>query len=435
MSAPVSAASPRRLATVAAFVGACVVFVAYMWLNAGGSILGFDNLSGYRFSAQVTDVDNLVEFSDVAIAGVPVGKINHIERLPDRARLDIVLNPDAPTPHEGVTVQVSEKSLAGQSYLRIVDGTGAELPDGTVLPLSASRPSVQLRDVLAGLPAPTRQALGATLRSAGLATDNRQDDVRAAFDGLARLGAGGHTALDALTAQGEDIRELGGALTEVLTALGGGQHDLERAVRGAGQIVSATASQQGPLEESMRLLPGFLDQIHESTPGFTRLSGALDPIAADLRAAAPDLNAALAELPALGGDLRGMTDPLDGTLARAPDTLRRIGPFAHDVQRLIPPLRTVMSDVNPVLNHAHPYGRELGAFIANFGAAFATTDSYGRHRLRLQPVTSEFAVAGAGPVGLRDGLTSVFNPLPKPDRGSDLGRYVGPYPRIERQPK
>ena len=48
---------------------------------------------------------------------------------------------------------------------------------------------------------------------------------------------------------------------------------------------------------------------------------------------------------------------------------------------------------------------------------------------------SEFGVAGTGPIGLRDGLTSVFNPLPAANRGSDLGPYVGPYPRIERQPK
>jgi len=428
-------ASPRRLATVLAFAGACVVFVGYMWLNAGGSILGFNNLSGYRFSAQVTDADNLVNFSDVSIAGVEVGKIDKMEQLPDLVRLDVVLDKDVPTLHQGVTVQVSEKSLAGQSYLRIVDGTGPELPDGTVLPLSASKPSVQLRDVLAGLPAPTREALGATIRSAGQATTGRQNDVHAAFDGLARLGAGGYTALDALAAQGEDIRQLGGELTTVLTALDSGQRDLEKAVRGTGDIVSATAGQQAPLQESMRLLPGFLDQIHGATPGFTRLAGALDPIARDLRTSAPDLNDALVQLPDLTDDLRGLVDPLDGTLNRAPETLRRIGPFADDVEGLIPPLRTVMQDVNPVLGYAHPYGRELGAFIANFGAAFATVDTYGRHRLRLQPVESEFGVAGTGPLGLRDGLTSVFNPLPAANRGSDLGPWAGPYPRIERQPE
>jgi phospholipid/cholesterol/gamma-HCH transport system substrate-binding protein len=427
--------SSARLVTVLAFVGACAVFVGYMWLQAGGSILGYRDLGGYRFSAQVSDVDNLVDFSDVAIAGVLVGKINHIEHQTDGVRLDVVLNDDVPTLHQGVTVQVSEKSLAGQSYLRIVDGTGPELPDGTVLPPTASKPSVQLRDVLAGLTPPTRQALGAAVRSTGLVTAGRQGEVHATMDGLAQLGAGGYTALDALAAQGDDIRELGGELTTVLGALGGGQHDLETAVRGTGEIVSATAGQRAPLEESMRLLPGFLDQIHGSTPGFTRLAGALAPIARDLRTAAPDLNEALIQLPDITDDLHGLVGPLDDTLRRAPDTLDRVGPFAEDVRDLVPALRTVMQDVNPVLGYAHPYGRDMGAFIANFGNAFSTVGTDGRHRLRLSPVTSEFAVAGTGPVGLSSGLTSVFNPLPKANMGTDPGPFVGPYPRLERQPR
>lgn len=431
--------STARLATVMAFVVACAVFVGYMWLHAGGSILGLRDVGGYRFSAQVADVDNLVDFSDVAIAGVLVGKVEHIERRPDGARLDVVLDGvgdgGVSTLHRGVTVQVSEKSLAGQSYLRVVDGTGPALPSGTALPPSATRPSVQLRDVLAGLTEPTRQALGATIRSLGHSTEGRRQDVHAAMDGLSALGAGGYTALDALAAQSDDIRTLGGELTTVLRALNGGQHDLETAVRGTGEIVSATAGQRAPLETSMRMLPGFLDRVQDSTSGFTRLAGSLAPIASDLRAAGPDLNDALTQLPEMSADLRGLVGPLDGTLDRAPDTLRRVGPFADDVQGLVPRLRDVMQEVNPVLGYAAPYGRDIGAFIANFGNAFSTVGTDGRHRLRLSPVTSEFAVAGTGPVGLRNGLTSEFNPLPRPNMGTDPGPFVGPYPKLGRQPR
>ena len=70
MNGRLGAVSPMRLATVLSFVAACAVFVGYMWLHAGGSIAGFKDIDGYRFSAEVADVDNLVQFSDVAIAGV-----------------------------------------------------------------------------------------------------------------------------------------------------------------------------------------------------------------------------------------------------------------------------------------------------------------------------------------------------------------------------
>jgi phospholipid/cholesterol/gamma-HCH transport system substrate-binding protein len=435
MNGRLGAVSSMRLATVLTFVAACAVFVGYMWLHAGGSIAGFKDIDGYRFSAEVADVDNLVQFSDVAIAGVPVGKIDKLDRLPDRAHLDIVLDGDVPTLHQGATVQVSEKSLAGQSYLKVVDGTGAAMPSGSALPLSASRPSVQLRDVLAGLDTPTKQALGSSIRSLGQSTQGRAPDVAATMDGLAKLGAGGFTALDALQAQSEDIKNLGGELTTVLAALDAGQNDLETTVRGTSEIVSATAGQRAPLEESMRLLPGFLHKVQGSTSGFTRIGGALAPVAADLRTAAPDLTEALTQLPDMTADLRDLVDPLASTLDRAPATLSRVEPFADDVRDLVPHLRNALQDVNPTLEYASPYGRDIGAFIANFHAAFAATSTDGSHNLRLYPLFNEFSVRGTGPVGLRTGPTSEFNPLPRPNMGTDPGPFVGPYPRLDRQPR
>ncbi|GAB3141345.1 hypothetical protein GCM10027258_23800 [Amycolatopsis stemonae] len=425
-----------RLSLVLAFVLACVVFLGFLLAQSGANVPLLGKSAGYRVSVRVSDVDNLVSFSDVQLAGLNCGKVAGIEREGDKVRLDLDLDDAAAPLHQGVTVQVSEKSLAGQSYVKLVDGSGPELPGGTVLADSAAKPSVQLHDVLASLDQPTRDALGSTLRSLGQATNGSADDIGRGMTGLAKLGRDGHTALDALSAQSTDLRALMAQSTTLLNALDTGQGQIADLVTDANRLTTATAGQRQAVEAALRQLPGVVGSTQTAADKFTALSGSLAPVAADLKAAAPALNTALNQLPQSTKDLRALLPSLGTTLDRSPATLQRIPVAGQDLRALAPTLGETLRDVNPMLRYLQPFGKDITAFFAGFNSVWAYKAEDGLTVLRLAAVniTSQILKTGL-PLPADVGPLIKSNPYPLPGMSGTPTLYTGPYPHVERDPQ
>lgn len=426
-----------RLVTVLGFVFACAVFFAYMWSQAGGTVPGFSRYRPYHVSVVVNDVDNMVPFSDVQVAGINVGKVASVTPEKGAVRLDLRLDDVARPLHEGATVQVSEKSLAGQSYLHLVDGKGRPYPNGGELPRSAVKPSVQLRDVLASLDPRTRDELGATVRSLGQGTDGSHQDVSKLMDGMAKLGRNGHTALDAISAQTGDMTALAGELNTVLKAVDTGHGQVAQVVTDADRLSAATAGQREAVEGTMRKLPGTLNSVHGAATKFTELGGNLSPVASDLRQSAPGLSESLQQLPATTADLRGLMPDLNRSLDKAPTTLQGVPPVGNDAQALLPQAHSVLQDLNPMLRYLRPYGRDIAEFFPNFGSAFHHYTETGDSYLQLKPELGPYSVRG-NPLPLDNGSKGPLrqsNPYPAPGELDHLKPFVGEYPRIKRDPQ
>ncbi|WP_020498652.1 MlaD family protein [Sciscionella marina] len=427
--------SRLRLLAVIAFVVACLVLIGYLWTQAGGTIPGVSSTDeGYRVSADINDVDNLVPFADVEAAGINVGKVTSIHHVGRSARVEFSVNPEVAPLHQGATIQVSEKSLVGQPYIRLTDGHGQVVPSGTVLPASSVKPSVQLHDVLASLDAPTRGALRDTVRSLSAGTRGTHTDLHQLVDGLGRLGASGSTALDAIAAQSEDLKGLARQLPVALDALNSGQDDLGKLVDSADQLAKATSGQRADLEQTVRLLPGTLGKVRTASGKLGQLSGSLAPVVSNLRTAAPALSSALRQLPGTTSELRAMLPALNGTLDRAPATLNRIPTVAGDLNAALPQLRERLRDLNPMLRYLSPYGKDIGSFVANFGSSFAHTTTNGDNVLDLFTVANEQSVRG-NPLNLGKGIFTQSNPYPAPGEQSHLGPFNGKFPRLVKDPE
>ncbi|WP_214370940.1 MlaD family protein [Pseudonocardia sp. H11422] len=419
-----------RLAMVLAFVLSCAVFFAYLWSQGGGFVAGLSQARSYHVSVDVPNVRNLAPFSDVQMAGVAVGNVKSIERTGDQLRLELWLDDVAVPLHDGVRVQVSEKSLVGQYYVKLVDGQGPPLPDGTVLPEAAVIPPVDLRDVLASLDAPTREDLGGLIRSLGTSTDGRARDISALMSGLADLGHNGNTAVDAIAAQSGDLELLVSELETLFTTLDTGEGQVVQLVHDANRITAATAGQREAIEGAVRQLPGVLASTSTATGHLTELSGALAPVAADLRKAAPDLDAALVELPATTRDLRGLLPSLEGTLDRAPATLDRVPVVTEQARALIPPATDLLRDLNPALRYLEPYGKDLSQVVTVFGAAFHQYGDRGNTFLHVQAVQNPYALT-PNPLNLPPGLLAGSNPYPEPGGLADRKPLSRDFPRLE----
>ena len=415
-----------RLVTVIVFVFACTVFFGWLWTNSGGSIPGITQ-AGYEVGLAFDDVDNLQVNSDVRMAGVAVGHVAGLSTEDGIA--DATLSLDDGPLHEGVTIRLRPKTLLEETYVEIVDGDGAEIPEGTELDPAVVIPSVQADDILDDLDPETRAAFGDLVGSLDPATVGTADEVDRLLAGLGDLGRDGADALDILAAQGEELRAVVRETTGLLEALDTGNGRLADLVVAAQRLSDVTAANETELASTFEALPGLIGAADAAAPAIDRLSGSLAPIASSLRAAAPDLGPSLDELAATTPELRAALPELDAALGVAPETLDRVPRFGRAFETLVPPAQVALADVNPVLTYMEPYGRDVAAFFSNFSnvVGYDANGAYGRvfvifneQNITSLPFSSTPQVTTAG-----------VNPYPEPGGHANPSYYEGPYPRVE----
>ncbi|WP_131766538.1 MlaD family protein [Candidatus Protofrankia californiensis] len=421
-----------RLVIVVGFLGVSIAVFVYFLVGTETRVPIVES-GGHKAAIMLQDIDNLVPASRVEMAGIKVGEVRSTTQEPDGVRVEFAItDPNVVSLHQGVTVRVGARSIVEDSYLDVTDGHGAPLPDGAMIPSSDVRPSTQLDDVLRSLGPQTRQDLGSLIRSVGEGTQGTQQSLDATVAGLGDLGRQGHTALDAIAAQSEDLRRLGGQTETLLRALDTGEGQIATLVSNGERLTTATAGQLQSVEETVRILPGVLDKARTASGTIGDLASALGPVAANLKDASPFLSTALNQLPATTQDLRGLLPALSGTLDLAPATLDRVPTLGTDVRNIVPDAREILRDANPVLAYAQPYGLELAAFFANFNAVLQYTDEKGVHYARLLPHINLQSVQSPLNLNL---LGTYNNPLPPPGSGAQPGPFTGKYPRVERAPE
>jgi phospholipid/cholesterol/gamma-HCH transport system substrate-binding protein len=418
-----------QLITLTLFVGLCLVIFSYLWVNSGGKLPGITK-STYQLSAQFPRVANLVYFGDVMVAGVKIGKVESVTPEGDQAK--VVMDLDSYYPlHQGVTAQIRAKSLVEESFVELTDGTGPALPSGSMLPKDAAHPPTELNDVLVSLSGQTRDALAAEMRSLGAATEGSKQSVSDAMQGLGALGRGGYTALDALNAQTDQIKQLTGNTATMLAALNTQRGEISQLVQDSNTLFTATSDGQQDLEETLRTLPPVLASARDASASVTDLGNALQPVARNLNGAAPDLSAALSELPDLSANLRGLLPDLNSALLKAPDTLLRVPDTAHDVNYLSPQAQDDLADLNPTLGYLEPYGKDVGGFISNFASTLMHGDDNSNYLSTYFEANKDSA--NGLPVNTNVGPLKAYTPYLNPGEGFNPQGGAGrPFTRLEK---
>lgn len=417
-------------ATLVLFVALCAMVFGYLWINSGGKIPGITR-TAYQITAYFPKVANLVYFSDVMVAGVKVGKVQQV--TPAGREAKVVMDVDRYGPlHQGATAQIRAKTLVEESFVEIHDGTGPVLPSGSELPRDAAKPETNLNDVLVALAGKTTGALADELRSLGAATDGTQQSITEAVQGLGSLGRGGYTALDALAAQSDDLKQLTGNTAKMMTALNTQRGEIAELVEDANRLTTATADGQEDVKNVMRALPPVLDSANRASSGLTDISEGLRPVARHLRDAGPELSAALDQLPDVSRDLRGVLPDLDSVLHKAPDTLHRVPGFSDVTNDLIPRAITDLTNLNPMLGYLKPYAPELADVLTNFAQTLAHGDNNGRYFRTLLEVNGQSLKNY--PVTTNLGPLAQYNPYPKPGQGYDPSPAGRGFTRVEKEP-
>lgn len=425
-------AQARRAAIIlAVFFALCLGILVYLFTGTPVAVPFLESSRDYQVSVTIKDIDNLVPAGQVRIAGVEVGEIDGVTRTPDGMNVVMAFDKSAAPLHEGARVRVGSRSVVEETYLEVTDGTGPALPSGAHLPDDGVQLNVQLRDLLHSLDPKARQDLSASLQALGKGSDGTKADVDALFTGFGKLGRDGFTALDAIGAQSEALKDVVKETSVLMNNLDTSEGAIADLVTNGKRITAATAGQRENLENTLRKLPGVLDSAKTATAKLTDLAGALKPVAADLNAAGPDLSSGLQKLPPISNDLRGLVPGLDKTLDRAPATLTKIPDFKDDVSPVVGPARDMLAELNPALKYIRPYGKEISGFFANFAAfiGYRTEDNVSYFRVLILG-NETFA---QNPT--THGVATYKNPYPKPGMGTNPGPFTGEYPRVERAPR
>lgn len=433
MKIPYSSLPHLRLISLVLFMTLCAGSFGYLWLNSGGKIPGISE-KNYQVSFDVPEVANLVYDADVMMAGIPIGKVESVEAQGNHAHVVMRLDSHYPL-HKGVSVQIRNKTLVEESYLDITDGprTAPEVPNGSQLPRGTAKPTVELNEILESLDRPTRDALGSAIQSLGASTNGGRGDISRALTGLGALGREGSTVLDALADQSKALNSLAGKTATLLTALDTRHGQIARLVSDANVLTKTTAHNNQRLQAVMRKMPGLFDNTRRASASLTTLSSSLEPVAADLAAASPQLSAALQQLPQTSRDLRAIMPVLDDVATSAPNTLRRIPMVAPDLRATMSTMNVALCDVNPMLGYMEPYGRDIAAYFTNWGDALSRYDANGSS-LRLLVVLNEKSLTGQ-PVNTHLGpFDKSGNAYPAPGASNDPDGFSGKYPRLHQEP-
>jgi phospholipid/cholesterol/gamma-HCH transport system substrate-binding protein len=421
-----------RTIILAVLVALSVFVFGYFWIKAGGKI-PLVSQKPYTVSFTVPKVDNLVKDSDVDLAGVSVGNVRKVKPTERGAIVTVGLRDNAPL-HKGAHFTIRNKTLIAETFVDIEDGNGAPLQSGSTV-RKAATPAVTLDDVLRSLNHGDREALASSIRSLGKGTQHSQADVASALTGLGYVSRKGGTALSALASQKKSLRQLSANTAELLSDLDTRNGEIAELVTDTNKVTKATSEDRKQLAATMKKLPGVLHTAKEASGSLSKLSHELQPVAANLDKAAPNLNVALKQLPQTTHDLRTLLPYLNGTLDRAPATLQRVPAPAKDLENLMPLANRALANVNPMLHYIKPYGPDVASFFTNFGQTLSAADDNG-NMLRVMLVFNEQSLRNL-PINTQAGFLNKNDPYPAPGvagKGKSAQRAGRSYTPIKREP-
>lgn len=366
---------------------------------AGGWILGNQRFNApwadrFVINAEFEAVPGVAPGNgqEVRIAGVIVGQITDAEVNDDgRAQLELDLEPGHEI-YENATFVLRPKSPLNEMYVDIDPGSSpaALMSSGTTVPVTQTRRPVQVDEVLASLDDSTRAALTSLLRESDNALASAPADLPEGLDALGTVTDDLQPVAALLDQRRDYLRRLITAASRISTAIG---DDDERLVSLAGALDSTLGQLAGgstELEAALAQLPALAARLGSSTRAVSRLTSQLDPTLRDVAAAADTLPSALRRLASTSKALDETLAAAKPTLALARPVLADLRPFTSDLSVALPRLLTTTSRLDPVTAELLRYLPDLGAFMVNTRSVTSLRDANGgilRGMIELTPTS------------------------------------------------
>jgi ABC-type transporter Mla subunit MlaD len=214
-----------------------------------------------------------------------------------------------------------------------------------------------------------------------------------------------------LRQQNRDLAELARDSDTVLEPLARERRSITGFIRNSTVPAQATAERAGDLEQGLRLFPGYLRELRETSVELRRFSDAGTPVISAFGDAAPATTRAQKALVPLAQAatpaLKSLGDAADASV----DDIVASDPVIKDVRNLARSAKPGASQLNKLLSSLSDTDgfRQLMDFIFNTSAAVNGFDQYG-HYLRTFALVTNCTQIVAFPVGGCDAMFEAEEP-------------------------
>jgi phospholipid/cholesterol/gamma-HCH transport system substrate-binding protein len=376
------------MVVIALGVGGYILSHQRFYLPAWVPVIGTDF---FELKAEFSTAQSVTpgQGQTVDIAGVPVGEINKVELEDGRAVVTMSIRDKYEhLVKRDATMLLRPKTGLKDMVIEMDPGTpGApQAPEGYTVPVSQTRPDVNLDEILSNLDRDTRDYLRLLVAGGGEALKNNGSGFRNAFRRFEPLGRDTAKLTKAIAERRSNLARLVHNLQLLVTEVGTKDKELAELVVSQNAVFEAFANQDANLRETFRLLPDTLRTTNSALAKSDELSRLLGPTLRKLRPGARALDDAQR---ATADFARETIDPIRRQVrpfARdAQPAARALRPAARDLAKITPRLRESFDVINTLLNALgyNPPGTEEGylfwaLWLNHIGASvYSTNDAHG----------------------------------------------------------
>ena len=354
-----------RILTMVLFSLSCFGLLLFLWLAFGGSTPL--QPKGYRVKIAFDDATTLADQADVRTAGVSIGKVRKLDKVPKGGRTiaTIELEPRYAPLRSDAKALLRQKTLLGETYIDLTLGTkGAPpVPENGTLPTGQVADAVEFDELLSLFDADTRRAFQQLQKVQARASGGQGEDLNAVVGQLPGFVGSGREVFAELERRDQQLKSLLRGTGTTFDALSRNGTKLTELVRSNARVMETLAGRRESLFETFQVLPTFLRESRTTLTRLQRFSRRTDPLLRDLepvlrdttptfaalRRAAPDLETALNALPALRDAGRTGFPALSKVLRSLDPALEQTAPF--------------LNQLNPILRYVEANQQTLTDFL------------------------------------------------------------------------
>jgi virulence factor Mce-like protein len=338
-----------------AFVVASALLSLLIWRSFGGSLPL--QPQAYRVALPLPAGSNLVDGSDVQIAGVKVGRVAAIRRRGNAALATLQLQSQYVPLRAQAMAIVRTKTLLGEGYVEIAPGppTAPTIPDGGRLDARRVRPTVQLDQFLETFTPDARRSMRRLFAGMSTAFGGRGESLNGALGHSAPFAASLGDVLRTLDGQRADLQRLFARSGDVLNALGERPGVLRAAITAGSRVLDTTGQRNRELAATVRALPSFLRQLRATSQTITAASGDVNRAVTALLPVAPRVRPTLAELNAALPEFRGLFRELPATIAAGDRGLPSLTPILRAIPPAFRELYAASREATPLMQLSADY--------------------------------------------------------------------------------
>lgn len=423
----------RDFVAILALIVLALVVVIYILVNQRADFpdwvpgLGEDR---FELSAEISSAQAITpgQGQSVNLAGIRVGSITDVELSEGNAVVSMEIeNEFAPLIREDATFLLRPRTGLQDMVLEVDAGdpSSPAIDEGATVPSSQTSPNVNPDEILASLDADTRDFLRLLLGDGARALDGREEELAATlkrFEPTARDIAKFQGALASRRQNLSRVIHNFGLLTE---ELGSRDEQLKNFVSSSDAVLSAFASQEAAIRESLRELPSTLEATRSSLESSNEFSEVLGPAARYLTPAAQALAPALrATRPLFRDTVQPIENQIRPFTRQVQEPLRHLNRAAVGLADSTPALTSAISNLNILFNELayNPPGAQDEGFLFwtawlnhNGNQLFTLADAQG-------PMIRGLVLVNCGTIRLANGVAERSPYLATLQEGTNVPR-------------